>query len=263
MSNKKWNSNVISGAAFTIMMAVITAFLINSRSSTAQTESDKIQVPSAYVEVTQQHVVPSPSPKMKEIKRIKVKDPSRMLTLYGEVNSSVLEISNKIIELNRVSSEPIYLLINSPGGSVFDGNLLLSAIQASKAPVHTVCVGICASMAAITLEYGKTRLALDRTIVMFHDAAGALQGKVEGMNSMLQFIRRDLERTDRYIVSRSKLSYDQFQLYVNQDLWLSAEDALEFGLIDAIVTLDQPIPALSPETFGRMIKQYPILQQMR
>lgn len=97
--------------------------------------------------------------------------------IYGEINESSEAIAQKITSL-AAKGKPIYLLINSPGGSVMDGALIISAIEASKAPVYTICTQLCASMAALIHQYGHTRYMVDRSILMFHPAAGGLMLKI-------------------------------------------------------------------------------------
>ena len=88
------------------------------------------------------------------------------------------------------SPEPMYVFIDSPGGSVLSGAQIISAIQAAKGPVNTLCVGICASMAAMIHQFGTNRLVLDRSFLMFHPASGGAEGEVDKMYSRLTTIRQ-------------------------------------------------------------------------
>lgn len=169
-------------------------------------------------------------------------DFNRTVNLFGEVSEE--SVSDAIAGITKLNNEdpkkPIFLLIASPGGSVFAGEQLLSAMESVKAPVYTVCTSLCASMAAIIHQYGTQRLAYDRSILMFHDASGGLQGEVKKMHSMLTLIERKLERTDRYIAQRSGMSYEKFLDMHKYDLWIDAVDAKQSGLVDKIIKIQSP-----------------------
>jgi len=138
------------------------------------------------------------------------------------------------------STTPIYLLIDSPGGSVLDGATLISQIEASKAPVYTVCTRLCASMAAMTHSYGVKRFALDRAILMYHPASLGAQGQLNNMISLLGTLQRYIDKMNANVVSRSKLSKDTYEHMIAYEHWVDAEDALKEGLIDGIISLNVP-----------------------
>lgn len=154
----------------------------------------------------------------------------------GYVEESDNEIKAKLKELGS-SKEPIFVLINSPGGSVDVGNEIVSLMQAADGPVYTVCTALCASMAAVILEHGTKRFALDRATVMFHDASGGARGSLGQMNSILQFYRRGIEKTNRYIAARSSMKYEEFMELQKDNLWIDAEDAKSLNLVDDLVRL--------------------------
>lgn len=155
------------------------------------------------------------------------------------------ETSNKVIDGIREANHnkpgaPIYLFLDSPGGSVLDGARVISAIQASKAPVYTVCLQICASMAAMILEYGHERYAVDRSIVMFHPASVGTQyqGELDKLVSRFSFLKRFVDKMDYYTASRSGQTYESFKAKSSRELWIDAEDALNGKYIDKIVRVD-------------------------
>lgn len=165
---------------------------------------------------------------------------NRTLTLYGEVGANALDLAEDIKNLGQQNKEPIYLLINSPGGSVFDGALVISAIEASPAPVYTVCLQICASMAAIIHQYGHKRMMVDRSILMFHDAAGGLQGYVHHMVSRLNQIHSYIHKMDKYISQRAGIDFERYLQEANRELWVDSEDATNLKLNDSIVNVVLP-----------------------
>lgn len=162
--------------------------------------------------------------------------------LSTEVSSfSANQVINQIQKANKAKpGQPIYLLLDSPGGSVIDGARIISTMQASKSPVYTVCLQICASMAAMILEYGEERYAVDRSIIMFHPASigGIFQGELDKIVSRFTFLQRYVDKMDHYTAKRSGQTYDQFKSKTSRELWIDAEDALEQHYIDAVVKVN-------------------------
>jgi len=161
----------------------------------------------------------------------------RVLRLYGEVNEMSLLVADQIKVLSAQSKEPIYLLINSPGGSVLDGAQIVSAIEGSVAPVYTVCEQLCASMAAIIHQYGKERLMYDRSILMFHNAAGGAQGYVPQMLSRLNVINRYVNKMQAHIAARAGVDLTTWLNRMGDEIWIDAEDATASNLNDKIVNV--------------------------
>lgn len=124
-----------------------------------------------------------------------------------------------------------------PGGSVLHGAMIISAMQAAKGKVNTLCVMLCASMAAMIHSYGDERLMLDRAILMYHPASGGLEGEVDKMASRLGTIQRIVEKMNRNVANRSKLDYTEFKNRTNVEIWIDAEDALREGFTDKIVAV--------------------------
>lgn len=187
----------------------------------------------------------------KALSRLKVKS-DRVVNIVGTVGYEVNESTvNNIFEKGK-SKDPLVLLINSPGGSVMLGNQILSAMEAAKGPVYTVCLDLCASMAAIIHQHGDKRYALDRSTLMFHNAAGGMNGDdVYRVQSRLNYILRILEKTDRKIAKRAGMTYEAFRALNEHELWLDAEDAYSLKFADALVALEidgslqviEPLPA--------------------
>jgi ATP-dependent Clp protease, protease subunit len=175
---------------------------------------------------------------------VKVLDLNRATTvlLGSEVNSYTANLVIKQIQNanKKRPGQPIYLLLDSPGGSVIDGARIISTMQASKSPVHTVCLQICASMAAMILEYGVERYAVDRSIIMFHPASigGSFQGELDKVVSRFTFLQRYVDKMDHYAAKRSGQTYEQFKSKSSRELWIDAEDALEQHYIDSVVKVN-------------------------
>lgn len=153
---------------------------------------------------------------------------------YGQSQA----LAQKLKELEAQSLEPIYMLIDSPGGSVIDGATVISQMEASKAPIYTVCTRFCASMAAMIHSYGHKRYSLDRALLMYHPATAGSQGQIKNMVSFLKTLDRYANKMTANIIKRSKISEAEFESLVSYELWIDSEDALQRGLIDGIVNLN-------------------------
>lgn len=190
----------------------------------------------------------------KLVKGLKV-NASRVITIATEIDyDSMRNATAKLQDLDQTDGE-IYVLLSSPGGSVLDGEAFISAMESARNKVNTICSDLCASMAAIIHQHGAKRYAYDRAILMFHDASGGAQGEVGKMMSMLSFIQRKLEKTNRYIAKRSGIKYEQFEKMIIRDLWIDAEDSKNIGLVDDIIKVIPNVPQdLSSGFFGRKAK---------
>lgn len=173
---------------------------------------------------------------VKAIKTLKI-NPSRVVLIKEPIDEMSERHIDTIMRLGK-SSEPIVVLIDSPGGSVLVGEQIVTAMEAAHGPVYTVCLKMCASMGAIIHQYGTKRFALDRSVLMFHDASTGTSGRVNEMLSLLEFIKRKLEKTNRYIVSRSKVSYEELMRLEANNYWLDAEEAKEKGFVDELVRIE-------------------------
>lgn len=163
--------------------------------------------------------------------------PEQVIYINTEITEmTVATVIAQLIEREKTGKD-IYLLIDSPGGSVLDGAQIISFMESSKVPVHTVCTKLCASMAAIIHQYGKTRLAFDRSILMFHPASGGARGQVENMRSILNMISRLTKKFDAFIVARSKMSEPMYNNLVAYELWLDGEDSINLGFVDKLVSI--------------------------
>ena len=175
-----------------------------------------------------------------QIKELNTKG-SAIIQLNTEFNNKTVdEVIDQIKDANRENKRVIYLLLDSPGGSVFDGSRLIAAMGNSKAPVYTIVTGLCASMCAMTLEYGEKRYMLDRTTLMFHPASMTIMisGEVDKIVSRLSYGKREIDKMDIHTAKRSGWTYDAFKLKTQQEYWLDSDDALEAHLIDGVVDID-------------------------
>jgi len=195
----------------------------------------------------EQKTEPAPS-KAKNVRVLKL-NPKRTLVINEVISQFSERFADQILEMGD-SPEPIVILIDSPGGSVFSGEKIVSAIESVNSEVYTVCNGLCASMAAIIHQYGTKRFATDRSVLMFHDASGGMMGRVSEMLSFLGLIKRKIEKANHYIANRSKVSYEELVRLEASNFWIDAEDSLEKGFVDGLVRLKNKPKTDLPMAFG-------------
>lgn len=222
---------------FPLIIAVVVAVSIvavhaakKQYNTNSPTETTLITVKTTNDTLTAKNQTESP----KVVKRLDVNSKD-VIALFSEVTFASSQAVVKAINERQKTSKEIFLLIDSPGGSVFDGAQVITAIEASKVPVNTVCVGMCASMGAMIHAYGAKRLMFDRAVLMFHPAAGGVQGSLDQMESRLKLIRSYTHKMDKYIANRSGMDVNKFESMFNDELWIDAEDSVNLKLADGIV----------------------------
>lgn len=136
------------------------------------------------------------------------------------------------------AKKDIYIYLNSPGGSVYDGLAIYDAMQYVNPDVGTICTGMAASMGAVLLcagEKGK-RTGLPHSRVMIHQPLGGAQGQA----SDIKIVHEQMEKikTDLYtiIANHSGQEYDKVQADSDRDYWMTAAEARDYGLIDEVLT---------------------------
>lgn len=181
---------------------------------------------------------------------------NNVVLVVDEIDESAVKIADEIKAKERAGANELYVLINSPGGSVLDGALIVSAIEAANIPVYTVCLQLCASMSAIIHAYGTERYAVARSNIMYHPAAAGVQGTVPQMLSRLNWINSIVYKMDSYIARRAGLEPDTFVQMLNNELWLDAEDATAAHFNDQVVSVDlqlsKPVLELLERTSVKM-----------
>lgn len=166
----------------------------------------------------------------------------QVLNFDVEVSGASVELSIMALEAMTKKYDDVYILINSPGGAVFAGHKLIAYIEASNKRIHTVCVGLCASMAAHIHQSGKSREVFDNAMLMFHPASGGARGQVENMQSMLSTVRLLVDRLDAKIAYRSKYDYADFKSRVSFEYWVLSDEAISKHLADerVFITTNDP-----------------------
>ena len=164
----------------------------------------------------------------------------RIIFLGEEVNETTAQIV--IAELLFLESQDpnkdIHLYINSPGGMVTAGMGIYDTMQYIKCDVSTICVGLAASMGAFLLAGGAKgkRLALPNAEIMIHQPSGGAKGQATEIEIAAENILKTKKRLNEIIAANTGKSVEQVALDTERDHYLSAEEALEYGLIDRIIT---------------------------
>lgn len=199
-------------------------------------------IPEQVVEVNKS-VLTSDTPAPTPVKSVKAKvtrldvSADQILLLNTEVNSESVEILIAAIEALSEEHKELYMVLDSPGGSVFDGSRLISYMEASRANINTVSYGMCASMCAQIFGHGKKRYMVDRSTLMYHPAAGGLRGTLPEMKSLLAYIDIETQKLDAYIADRAKIDRVVFENMVLRNLWIAADDAIAKNLADGLVVI--------------------------
>lgn len=133
--------------------------------------------------------------------------------------------------------KPIKMYINSPGGFVTDGLAIYDTMHHIQAPVSTICVGLAASMAAVLLAGGEPgqRFALPNSEIMIHQIMGGAQGQATDIKITADQILKLKERINKILQKHTKQSYHRIEKDTDRDYYMTAEEAIQYGLIDKII----------------------------
>ncbi|MDD4139710.1 MAG: ATP-dependent Clp protease proteolytic subunit, partial [Eubacteriales bacterium] len=126
---------------------------------------------------------------------------------------------------------------NSPGGEVSSGLMIYDTMQYIKADVQTICMGMAASMGAFLLAAGTPgkRFALPNAEIMIHQPSGGAQGQASDIRIAAEHIIRMRERLNRILAERCNQPLDKIAADTERDNWMTAEDAVKYGIIDQIM----------------------------
>lgn len=175
---------------------------------------------------------------------------SRTIILSGEVNhENVADMIQTICDINDEddSSEesvvgyerkPIRIIINSPGGTIYDGFGLIGVIETSKTPVHTICYGHAMSMALLILVSGHKRFGHSLATYMYHECLDTpVQEKLSTLKENLEETARIMAQYDDYLISKTAIKRKQLDTIkrTKLDWYISSEEALRYKFIDEII----------------------------
>lgn len=162
----------------------------------------------------------------------------RIIVLSDEVNDATasLVVAQLLYLEGQDNEKDISLYINSPGGSVTAGLAIYDTMQYIKCDVSTICMGMAASMGAFLLSSGAKgkRYALPNSEIMIHQPSGGAQGQATEIDIVARHILRTREKLNKILAENTGKPIEQIAIDTERDNFLSAEEALEYGLVDKI-----------------------------
>ena len=169
----------------------------------------------------------------------------RIIFLGTPINS---QVANTIVAqlLYLAADDPerdINMYINSPGGSVYDGMAIYDTMQLVTCEVSTISVGLCASFGTVLLAAGAhgKRYALPNSTIMMHQPWSGMQGQASDIEIHARETLRIQDRLRQIIADHTGQPYEQVARDSDRDFWMTAEQAVEYGLVDQVhVTTENP-----------------------
>lgn len=164
----------------------------------------------------------------------------RIIFLGEEVTdvTASLIVSQLLFLESEDPGKDIQLYINSPGGSVSAGMAIYDTMQFIKCDVSTICMGMAASMGAFLLSGGTPgkRLALPHSTIMIHQPSGGVQGQATEIQIVAERIQYTKRMLNEILAANTHQPYEKIAADTERDYYMSAEEAKNYGLIDAVVT---------------------------
>lgn len=157
-----------------------------------------------------------------------------------DVSASIVVAQLLFLEAEDPGKD-INLYINSPGGSVTAGMAIYDTMQFIKSDVSTICIGMAASMGAFLLAGGTKgkRMALPNAEIMIHQPSGGARGQATEIQIVAENILKTKKKLNRMLAENTGKPYDVIAADTERDYYMSAEEALDYGIIDTIVTKRQ------------------------
>ena len=162
----------------------------------------------------------------------------RQIFFGTDVNSdSANIIVSQLLYLDSISHGDITMYVNSPGGSVYDGNGILDTMAFIKSNVKTICTGLAASMGSMILMCGTRgkRFALPMSRIMIHQPSGGVKGQATEIQITYEEIQKLKNELESLISQRTNQPLEVVQADCERDHWFTAQEALNYGIIDKII----------------------------
>lgn len=163
----------------------------------------------------------------------------RKVFLWGEVNDkSARDITNRLLYLDAMEpGKEITFYINSPGGVITSGMVIYDAMQMISSPVHTVCMGMAASMGSILLSGGEKgkRSIFPHGEVMIHQPSGGGQGTSADLEIMALQIQKAKQLGAQILADNCGQTYEKVMEDFDRDFWMDAEESIKYGIVDNIL----------------------------
>lgn len=162
----------------------------------------------------------------------------RIVILSGEIDDGLANsIVAQLLYLDSVNHDPINLYINSPGGSITSGMAIYDTMNYIKSKVSTICIGMAASMAAFLLSSGEhgMRYCLPNSEVMIHQPLGGAKGQATEIQIAAERILKLKAKLNKILSKNTGQSLEKIQNDTERDYFLSASEALDYGLVDKVI----------------------------
>ncbi len=170
-------------------------------------------------------------------KGLRIELTDRTVSLSGGIAEPLIKKAQKqMLELDEQSHEPIWVLINSGGGSVEAGLVLIDTMRAIESPTHCLVESKAYSMAAITLAFCDKRYALPHATIMLHEASYGTAGEDPSNRARLDFLARYLDGLHVEIARRLGMKTEVYRAKIRDAWWLLASEALTAGVVEGIPT---------------------------
>lgn len=163
---------------------------------------------------------------------------NRIIMIGQEITSDLAQIVvSELLYLDSVSTDPIHMYINSPGGSVIDGLSIVDTMDVIKSPVYTYTTGLAASMGSVLFSKGEKghRYILPHASVMLHQASAGMKGNVQDMKISYQQTEKMNEMVLTILAESCGKTLEELKDLTIRDLWLDANQSIEFGIADEIL----------------------------
>ena len=169
---------------------------------------------------------------------------ARTILLTGEVNDKLARgVCAQLLAYSAVSDKPILLIVSSPGGHVESGDMIHDMVKFVRAPVKILGTGWCASAGALIFAAGKreNRFALPNTRFLLHEPRGGVGGQASDVEIQAREIIRMRERLNKIFADATGQTLEKIKKDTDRDYWMSAKEAVEYGLVGKIVTSHKEI----------------------
>lgn len=163
----------------------------------------------------------------------------RIVFINGEINDSLASIVvSELLYLDSLNHNEISVYINSPGGSITSGMAIYDTMNYIKSDVRTICVGLAASMGAFLLANGTIgkRCSLPNSEIMIHQPLGGTQGQATDIKIAAERILKIKDKLNNILAKVTNKDLNQIENDTERDNFMDPEDALNYGLIDEIIS---------------------------
>nr|WP_298053248.1 ATP-dependent Clp protease proteolytic subunit [uncultured Lachnoanaerobaculum sp.] len=168
----------------------------------------------------------------------------RCISISGEINEeSAVDFTDKILDLNLESNEPITVLINSNGGEINSGLLMYDAIVGSKAPIRMICRGKAYSMGAVLFACANERYMLPNSELMLHQPmlGGRVSGNASSIKSISDSMLETKKKINKLLAKHTKKSEEEIDEATGFGHYFSPDESIEFNLCDEIIEFSKVI----------------------